>query len=91
MRWMIYIGNKRIDQAYPGPTNPSGKTNLGIRLIWTPWISRQLLEVEPLSAEAVEHRVKTFWKAYREQLRRLIDDRYSGPDPSVGAFDVGDA
>ena len=76
-RAMDDISSEHIDGEYPGPTNPSAKTDLGIGLIWTRSISRQLLYAQPLSAQAVEHRVNTYWKPYRQRLRELIDDTYA--------------
>ena len=65
-----------VDDSWPGPLNPSRKTELGIGLVWRLAQGGVPMYARPLPAAEVERRIALCYEPYHAAVAAAIEERY---------------
>ena len=65
-----------VDESWPGPLNPSRKTELGIGLVWRLAQGGVPMYARPLPVAEVERRIALCYEPYHAAVAAAIDERH---------------
>jgi N-formylglutamate deformylase len=65
-----------LDDAWPGPTTPSRKTELGIGLVWRLAHGGAPMYARKLSVAEVRRRIADYYEPYQRSLAAALDERH---------------
>lgn len=71
-RSLVDIDEALLDEPWPGPVQPSRKTELGIGLVWRLMAGGPMYD-RRLSVAEVQHRIDTCWTPYHDALGAALE------------------
>ncbi|MEW6707093.1 MAG: N-formylglutamate amidohydrolase [Pseudomonadota bacterium] len=74
-RSLLDIDEALLDAPWPGPAEPSAKSELGIGLVWR-LLDGQPLYTRRLTVKEVQHRIDTCWRPYHRALQQQLEAAY---------------
>ena len=66
-----------LDDAWPDPLAPSGKSALGVGLVWRLARGGVPMYARKLRSEEIRARIERCWKPYHHALQRALDERHA--------------
>ncbi len=73
-RSLLDIDNALLDAAWPGPVNPSRKTEKGVGLVWRLLDSGGAIYDRKLSVPEVVARIRDYYSPYHNAVRKALND-----------------